>query len=329
MRCAMPLTGPSRAKAVHVASTVWRGRIAFGMVSIPIRLFKAARRERIRFRHVYAPEPEPEPAIPEPPPPRSTARPLPSAPPPIADVQGEPPEFSAVARVRESVVSAEDDRPVPRQAILKGFETAPDQFAVFKPAEIAALRPRTSSELPILEFVRLGEIDPVFFDTSYYVAPEKGGERPFALLVAALEKTGYAAMGTLAMHGRDHATVLRAARHGLILHTLFFANEVRADESWRAGAPVNEKELGLATMLIESMEAAFDPSKLKDTFEERLRALIETRTPVPAAGAEPARQAAAPVIDIMEALRKSIAAARKPVEPERRPKPAREKRRRA
>lgn len=307
-----------------MASTVWQGRIAFGMVSIPVRLYKAARRERVRFRHVYAPAPEPESeAEPEETPaPRAAVREFPAA---------QTPEYPSVAPVRETVVAAGDDKPVPRSAILKGFATAKDEYVVFKPAEIAALRPRTSSELPIVEFVRLDEIDPIFFDTSYYVAPDKGGERPFALLAAALETSGHAALGSLAMHGREHAVVIRAARQGLVLHTLFYSNEVRADDAWRADATVNEKELALATMLVESMEAPFDPSKLKDTFEERLRALIEARAPTPASAATATPRA--PAIDLMEALRKSIAAAKKPIEPERRaPRHAKsphEKRRRA
>jgi DNA end-binding protein Ku len=286
------------------------------MVSIPVRLYKAARRERVRFRHVYAPEPEQEAVEAEPEPRRE----------PESAV--EPPPFQTVAPVRETVVAADDEqKSIPRQSILKGYETAKDEYVVFKPSEIAALRPRTSSELPIVEFVRLDEIDPIFFDTSYYLAPDGGGERPFSLLAAALARSGHAALGSLAMHGREHAVAIRAARDGLILHTLFYANEVRADEAWRADAPVNEKELGLATTLVESMEAPFDASKLKDTFEERLRALIEARAPTPAANSAVAREAPPPAIDIMEALRKSIAAARKPVAPERNAK--RERRRRA
>jgi DNA end-binding protein Ku len=284
------------------------------MVSIPVRLYKAARRERVRFRHVYAPEPELAAVEPEPEPEPETAV--------------EPPRFQAVTPVRETVIAADDEeKPIPRQSILKGYETAKDEYVVFKPSEIAALRPRTSSELPIVEFVRLDEIDPIFFDTSYYVAPDQGGERPFALLAAALARTGHAALGSLAMHGREHAVAIRAAGDRVILHTLFYANEVRADEAWRADAAVNEKELGLAAMLVESMAAPFDASKLKDTFEERLRVLIEARAPTPAAHAALPREAPAPAIDIMEALRKSIAAARKPVTPERNVK--RDRRRRA
>jgi non-homologous end joining protein Ku len=130
------------------------------MVAIPVRLYKAARRERVRFRHVYAPEPEPEVEIEEPPL-RGALRHFPApatppVPPPIEsrEVEEDEPEMpSSVSRVRESVVGAEDAKPVPRESILKGFETSKDEYVVFKPSEIAALRPRTSTELPILEFV--------------------------------------------------------------------------------------------------------------------------------------------------------------------------------
>jgi DNA end-binding protein Ku len=299
-------------------STVWRGRIAFGMVAIPVRLYKAARRERIRFHHVYAPEPEPEY---EPEPLSKKGRgivhefPAPARP---------SPEYEQVSRVRESVGSGDGDaRPVPRSEILKGFEASKDQYVVFKPSEIAALRPPTSSELEIVEFVKLAEIDPIFFDASYYVAPEKGGERPFALFVSALQRTGDVAVGTLAMHGREHAVVIRPGKQGLILHTLFYANEVRADEEWSGdAAPVNEKELELAMLLVQSMAEPFEPAKLKDTFEERLRELVEARAPTPARGA--AASAPPPAIDILEALKRSLAA-RKPIQPERRTRPSAKK----
>src|SRR5690348_15086587 len=132
---------------MDVASTVWRGRIAFGMVAIPVRLFKAARRERVRFRQVYAPPPEPEPEIEEPPAaPRSSVLrqfpappagriPVPQEPPP--DLEKDESELpAAVSRVRENIVGAGDAKPVPRESILKGFEAARDEYVVFKPAEI-------------------------------------------------------------------------------------------------------------------------------------------------------------------------------------------------
>jgi DNA end-binding protein Ku len=304
------------------------------MVAVPVRMYKAARRERIKFHHVYAPEPEPDPEPePEPEPQirsagsRGVLREFPKralqAPPPAPP----PNEPEVVSRVRQTTVADDAETPVARESILKGYEVEKDSFVVLKRDEIAALRPRTSTELQILEFVRLAEIDPIYFDTSYYLLPEKEGEKPFALLVKALQNTGDVALGTLAMHGREHAVVIRSGKQGLTLHTLFYANEVRSDEEWGGSADVAPKELELATMLIRAMEAPFDPAKLKDTFEERLRDLIAKRTPTPAAGASAERgQPKAPVVDIMEALKRSLEAARKPIQKDPGPAPRRKRR---
>jgi Ku protein len=237
------------------------------MVSVPVRLHKAARRERIKFRQVYRPQErevdvddEPIPHWPQ----ETGTQPQPADPEPV----------EIVLPVRNAPVGHTPD-PMPRESILKGFEDGKDQYVVFAPREIAALRARTSTEMEILEFVRLEEIDPIYFDTSYYVAPDKGGEKPYAVLYGALARTGYAAMGSLAMHGREQATVVRAGARGLILHTLFYANEVRGEQEWLVDqGKVTPKELELATLLVQAMEAKFEPEKLKDAFEERLRALI-------------------------------------------------------
>jgi DNA end-binding protein Ku len=199
--------------------------------------------------------------------------------------------------------------------MLKAFELEKDRYVVFEPREIAALRPRTSSELAIEEFVRMSEIDPVFFETSYYVEPDRGGEKPYALLYAAMAESGYAALGQFAMHGREHTAVVRAGQRGLILHTLFYAKEVRAEAEFPADRTlVADKEKQLAVTLVEALAAPFEASKLRNAQEERVRALIESRASeaVPAAGVEPSVAPATPPVDIMEALRKSLAAARKP-----------------
>ena len=291
-------------------ATVWRGRIVFGMVSIPVRLHKAARRERIRFHHVYQAagdtpplhanatlEDTPAPLDDEPELTESAATHQ------IPDVASAPPQ--QVARVHNAPGGTQ---------ILKGYELQKDQYVVLEPREIAALRPRTSTELSILEFVLLEEIDPVFFDTSYYVSPERGGEKPYAILFEALRRSGYVALGSVAMHGREHAVVIRPATRGIVLHTLFYANEVRSDEEFASDSKLAAtKEVELATMLVRALAAKFEPAKLKDTFEERLRELIDTRAQAALASevhrTEPAM---APVVDIMEALRKSLERARKP-----------------
>src|SRR3954447_18900251 len=299
-----------------MAAITWKGRIAFGMVSIPVRLYKAARRERIRFHHVYQPEAEDEAEAPDPPPMEPPRRgPRLVAPADPTPVEPEPPP---VARVRTMAMSmpAPDEpdaapEPVRKQDILKAYEIEKDRYVTFQPREIAALRPRTSSELGITEFVRLAEIDPVFFDVSYYVEPEPGSEKQYALLFTALVDSGYAAMGSLAMHGREHVAVIRPGRRGLILHTIFYAKEVRSEGEYGADSNlVGTKERELAGMLVEALAAPFEPEKLKNTQDERLRALIESRaaSAVPVAGSD-APEKATPVVDIMDALRKSLAAA--------------------
>ena len=303
-------------------ATVWRGRIAFGMVSIPVRLHKAARRERIRFHHVY--------------------RPIQSAPAEtLPEIEGgEPEEASAnvrelpapvphggaetVARIRNLPVADLTETRIEKPAILKGYEIEPNRYVTFEPGEVAALRPRTSTELGIVEFVRTSEIDPIFFETSYYAAPDPGGEKPYALLYAALSQTGYAAVGSLAMHGREHAVLIRPGQKGLVLHTLFYSNEVRSDEEYTADSKlVNAKELDLAKVLVGALTAKFEPTNLKDAFEERLREFIRKRADTAVAAYERGETTKrAPVVDIMEALRKSLEMARKPPKREEIAKPA-------
>jgi DNA end-binding protein Ku len=202
---------------------------------------------------------------------------------------------------------------------VKGYEVAKDEFVVVTPEEVAALRPRTSSELEITEFVKVEEIDPAYYDTSYYVVPEKGGERAYALLFATLKETGHAGMGSLAMHGRENVALIRAGQESLMLHSMFYANEVGRPQYRVEGEAANAKELALAKMLVVALEAKFEPEKWKDAYEERLKALIESRAPVASANASVTERATAPVADIMEALRKSLEKARKPVVSEQRP----------
>jgi len=305
------------------------------MVSIPVRLYKAARRERIRFHHVYQPvaadEPDEAEDVAEPPePPRKGPRLVAPPPSPPASPTAADREPAPVARVHTMPMSVplesdEPPAPVRRQDILKAYEVEKDRYVTFQPQEIAALRPRTSSELAITEFVRLAEIDPVFFDVSYYVEPEAGAEKPYAVLFSALVDSGYAALGSLSMHGREHVAVIRPGRRGLILHTIFYAKEVRPEGEYDANPSlVGAKERELAGMLVQALAEPFEPEKLKNNQEERLRALIESRaaSAVPAVGTEPRPAATTPAVDLMEALRKSLAAARKPAASETRTAPA-------
>jgi len=234
------------------------------------------------------------------------------------DSEDRSPAEEAVVRVRNEPVSGLTEAPVRRADIMKGYEVAQDQFVVLAPEEVAALRPRTSTELEITEFVRLEEIDPVYYETSYYVMPEAGRENAYTLLFAALKQTGHAGIGSLAMHGREHVALIRAGGEALVLHSMFYSNEVGRAAFRVAPEETSAKELELAKMLVGVLEAKFEPEKWKDRYEERLKALIESRSPVAAnSGQSEPRQA--PAADIMEALRKSLEMARKPAAREQQP----------
>lgn len=301
-----------------VSSTVWQGQLTFGMITIPVRLHKGARRERTRFHQIF----------------RLNGTPADGRQHPIdadesildqADILRFPasatrpagpadPELEPVMRVHNQPVSEDENAAIERSRIVKGYELEQGRYVVLSPAELAQLRPRTSTELEITEFVRSGEIDPIYFDASYYIVPDTGGEKPYAILYAALKESRYLAIGKLAMHGREHWTAIRPGESGLILHTLYCKNEVRSGDEYPTDPQlVSPKELDLAKMLIDAQAATFDPAKLKDTFEERLQALIRSR----AASAmlvhsRQERSKRAPVVDIADALQRSLDAARKP-----------------
>lgn len=312
-----------------MGASVWRGRITFGLVSIPVRLVKAARRERTRFRRVQRVRAadsviEDEPDVPEAlvqsprvlafsPARKNVTTTSPAVP------GASPPAEEPIVRVRNASISGLTEAPVQQTEILKGYEVGNDEFVVLEPAEVAALRPHTSSELEITEFVRVEDIDPVYYETSYYVMPEAAGEKAYTLLFAALRETKHAGIGSLAMHGREHIALIRAGRDALMLHSMFYASEVGRAAYRAEGYDANVKELELAKMLVGALEAKFEPEKWKDRYEERLKALIESRTPVAAAGAPERGRGQAPVADIMEALRKSLEIARKPMAREQEP----------
>ncbi len=274
-----------------MASTVWKGNIAFGLVSIPVRLVRAARRERVRFRQVYR-EREPEPELES-----------------QAEIEPEP-EPEPIQPVRQVNIAPVQ---VPRSEILKGYEVAPEQFVTFTQREVAAVKPKASTAIEILSFAHLAEIDPIYFDASYYVLPQPAGEKPYSVLFTALRNAKYVGLGELAMHGREHVVVIRTGEKGLILDTLFYAKEVHLEDQHATDTSLpTAPELKIAQAFIEALAAPFEPEQLVDKYEERLKALIDQRSSQQPQEAHAAPPAAKPAIDIMEALRKSLEMVRKP-----------------
>ncbi len=302
-----------------MASTVWRGYITFGLITIPVRLFRAARAERVSLRRLYraeAPsEDEPE-SEPEPVASRSVKSLLQKARETEPEVEYEPPPTS-LAPVQQVSVRRGSDEPLSTQSVVKGYEYEKNRFVVVEKEELKSLAPKTSSGMEIQEFVALSEIDPVYFETSYYVSPEEAGEKAYALLYHSMQTTGLVAIAQFAMHSREHVVVLRPGKKGLLAHTMFFVSEVRSDEEYAARTnTVLDKELTLAETLIGSLTAAFEPEKYRDTYRERLESMIAQKVKGQAVTAVAAPVRPAEVVDIADALRRSLANLKKPAKSE-------------
>ncbi len=315
-----------------MASTVWRGYVSFGLISIPVRLFRAARPERISLRRLYrkdAPQTTDDDAEPR----SSFSRPSsfkggdtgeqPSisskrtavALPDRADFRIAPemtPE-RVLTPVKQVSVQQGTEQVVAPQSVVKGYEYEKNRFVALEPEELKTAVPTTSAAMEIQEFVPLTAIDPVFFETSYYVTPEEAGEKAYALLYRSLQLSALVAIAQFAMHGREHVVVLRPGKSGILAHTMYFAAEVRAEEEFRADvSAVNKKELDLAQTLIHSLAGSFEPEKYRDTYREKVQALIDKKVKGEPVSIAPSAPRQADVIDIADALRKSLANLKKP-----------------
>jgi len=302
--------------------TVWKGQLTFGLVSIPIRIIRAARQERVRFTQVYRAQPDNDQSSskddeePAPPPaprgrqaesratPLEAARLRPAEPQPRMPSGPEP----HVERVQRQYTAGDTGEAVAPRDLLKGYEYKKGQFAVFRPEEIRRFRAETTRDMEILEFVKLETIDPVFFNASWYVTPDRGGEKPYSLLFEAMRKSGYAALARFAMHGREQILALRPGKRGILMHTLFFEGEIHGEDEYAADPSlVTPQEIKLAELLISQLATDFDASKFKDERMARIQASIEAK--IEGGGAAAERQSgkpAAPVVDILDALRRSL-----------------------
>ena len=246
--------------------------IAFGLVAIPVKLYSATvGSERLRFHLLHAKD---------------------------------------GSRLKQQYVCVEEQEVVPREEIVKGYEFAKDQYVMFTPQELKALEEAGSRSVDVSEFVPLAAVDPVYFDTTYYLAPGQGGAKPFTLFVTALRESGRCAVGRWASHGRDHVVVLRPIGNALALHQLHFAPEVQSVEALGVeSAKVRDAELKLARQLIEQQSAeSFDPGAYPDEVKARVEAAIQRKVeggeqvtvdePRPAPGGK--------VIDLMAALKASL-----------------------
>jgi DNA end-binding protein Ku len=262
-----------------MATSVWKGFLSFGLISIPIRLFVAARSERISLNQIHK---------------------------------------DCGSRIKMPLFCPVCNRQVPRTEIVKGYEHEKDQYVLFTDEELDKIEPESARSMEILEFVKTNEVDPLYYDTSYYMVPEEEGKKAYQLLLKAMDESAYAAIAKITMHGREQIVVIRPRANGLTLHTMFYANEVRevAEYGQTDKVELKASEKKLAEQLIESLAAPFDPSKYRDEYQVNMRDMIDAKLKGQQVVEAP-HVKRAPVIDLMEALKKSISdrqasAAKKP-----------------
>jgi DNA end-binding protein Ku len=214
------------------------------------------------------------------------------------------------SRVKQQYIAVNDGKLVERSEMVKGYEFAKDQYVMFSPEEIKALEESTSSAIDISQFVPLESVDPLYYDGTYYLAPDKGGAKPYTLLATALRKAGQCAIGRWISRGKEHIVVIRPIGEALAMHQLHFKAEVRdLKELGLEAAKVSDAELKLAQQLIDQLGAKrFDPLEYVDEFKERVEAAIQKKVEGKEVSLSDAPTAAGSgnVIDLMEALRASI-----------------------
>jgi DNA end-binding protein Ku len=216
------------------------------------------------------------------------------------------------SRIKQVLYCQAEDKPIPRSEIVKGFEYEKDHYVVIEDEEIKKVAPASAKVMEILEFVKSEEVDPIYLETSYYMAPDEAGEKPYALLFEALKNTGRVGVAKVAMHNREHIVILRPGQNGVLMHTMYFSHEIRKVDEFRTDLSlVKEKELALATSLLEALAASFEPEKYHDEYRDNLLRMIEAKKAGEEVVATPVPQQAK-VVDIMEALKASLAAAKKP-----------------
>ena len=221
------------------------------------------------------------------------------------------------SRLRQQYICPVDNEVVGREDMIKGYEYSKGQYVLFSEDELKALVPEPTNAVEITEFVPLDQVDPIYYEKSYYVGPDKGGDRPYRLLSEAMKQTGRAALARYVARGKDQFVLLRPFDEGLIMQQLRYSDELRAFSEVPIGpAEVREPELKLAVQLIEQIATdEFKPEEYEDTQRHQVRALIDRKVQGEEITATPAAPPKAQVIDLMAALKASLAAAGTAPEP--------------
>lgn len=255
-----------------MARSLWTGSISFGLVNVPVKLHTVVRERQVHF-HMMTPD--------------------------------------GACRLRRKLYCPDTGKEYDFSETARGYEVAPNQYIIIEEEELARLKPEQGHAIEIQEFVNLEDVDPVYFDRPYYLSPAKGGDKGYKLMVQAIETSGKVGIARFVMHQRQHLAVLRVRDHALVLETMHYHDEVGdvSELDLPGRVSVNERERDLAVQIIESMATAFEPDRYHDEYREQLEELIRERaegeeeTVLAQAAPEPGGK----VIDLMDALKKSLA----------------------
>jgi DNA end-binding protein Ku len=252
---------------------IWSGAISFGLVNVPVKLYSATSPKSVRFHQLSR---------------------------------------ESGARIRQKRVDPTTGDEVPFEDIVKGYELSPDRYVIIEPEELDALDPKATKTIDIEEFVDLAEIDPIYYDHSYYLAPATGGAKAYRLLLDAMREAGKVAIGKIVIRSKQQLCALRPTGEAMALSTMLFGDEVlppdRIDElDALQEAEATKRELTMAQQLIDSLSAEFDPERFKDEYRERVIDLIERKAAGEEIAVQPEAEEAAPAPDLMAALEASLA----------------------
>jgi DNA end-binding protein Ku len=256
---------------------MWTGAISFGLVTVPVKLYSAINRKTVRFHQLSG---------------------------------------KTGVRIAQKRVDPQSGEEVPYEDIVKGYELAPDRYVVIEPGELETLQPKKTKTIEIEDFVELSEIDPVFYDHPYYLAPGPGGAKPYRLLLEAMRETDKVAIARVVIRSKENLVAIRPMGEVLGMATMIFADEVlpaeRLDEVAEAEeVKTTKRELDIAKQLIGSLSGEFDPSRYTDTYRQEVLALIERKAEGKAIAVQPEpEELATPAPDLMGALKASLEAVR-------------------
>ena len=254
---------------------IWTGAISFGLVNVPVKLYSAVQRKGVRFNQL--------------------------------DSDGN-------VRIKQQRVNPLTGEEVPYERLVKGYEIAPDQYVVIEPGELEALEPHRSKTIDILDFVDLAEIDPIFYDHPYYLAPGTGGSKPYKLLLDAMRETNRVAIAKVVIRNKEALVAVRPHGDLLQMDTLIYFDEVvpqdRIDEVPDESVEVTERELAIAKQLVESLATEWKPEEYRDEYREKVMEMIEQKAAGEEVAVQPVTDDAAPVPDLMSALKASLDAVR-------------------